>query len=573
MNIKADMQAGFCDNQPLLHGQCIQSFGVLFVLDFGFKILQVSANVDSILSCPAKQFIGENFSSYLEPGELELLKFTLDSGKASNLNGLILTLNSPGISRQFAATFNLTEHYWIVELEIRGEDKQDIYELLARNRLAKLSLELKRYLTLAELYEGTAAELKEILGVDKVMIYRFDESWRGTVLAEAKAAGMESYLDLRFPDTDVPEPVRRLYERNPFRMIADVAASEAQMVPALNPLTDKPADMSGCILRGVAPVHVEYLKNMQVTASISVAVIQEGVLWGLISMHNLTPKVFNPAVREALKLFSECFTARLFYLESREEHDHIAGIADFRGSLADSGMRGEFPFGVLSKELHSISHLLNAQGAAFLLDGNWFKWGHVPDQENLVRLTAWLQANSGQKVFCTQFLSGLYADGSAIKDISSGLLAVSISGQFEDLVMWFRPEEEQTVKWGGDPGNTVTFDAEKKTYHPRRSFEIWKESIHLNSAPWRAVEKKAAKEICQMLTDALQSYRSARLKTLSGLLPICSYCKKIRDEHDSWRVLEEYIQKRTTAEFSHGVCPECYKKVMQDALSNVNAGK
>jgi hypothetical protein len=53
------------------------------------------------------------------------------------------------------------------------------------------------------------------------------------------------------------------------------------------------------------------------------------------------------------------------------------------------------------------------------------------------------------------------------------------------------------------------------------------------------------------------------IKTLRGIIPICSYCKQIRDDEGSWSQLESYIYSHSDAEFSHGVCPECYKKQME----------
>jgi len=120
-------------------------------------------------------------------------------------------------------------------------------------------------------------------------------------------------------------------------------------------------------------------------------------------------------------------------------------------------------------------------------------------------------------------------------------------------VLWFRPEVEQLVKWGGD----------RQTYHPRQSFQIWREAVSLQSLPWTAQERTVAAEIRRAVAEAMLDLRSAKLKTLSGIVPICSYCKKIRDDNNSWRVMEEYIQTRSKAKFSHGLCPECYASVLE----------
>lgn len=70
-----------------------------------------------------------------------------------------------------------------------------------------------------------------------------------------------------------------------------------------------------------------------------------------------------------------------------------------------------------------------------------------------------------------------------------------------------------------------------------------------------------------MIVDGMRAQAEKledQVRTLEGILPICSYCKKIRDERDDWKRLEEYIEDRSHAEFSHGICPECFAKHRPD---------
>jgi len=61
----------------------------------------------------------------------------------------------------------------------------------------------------------------------------------------------------------------------------------------------------------------------------------------------------------------------------------------------------------------------------------------------------------------------------------------------------------------------------------------------------------------------------AQIKTLQGILPICMYCKKIRDDKQYWQQVESYVSTHTAAQFSHGVCPDCYKKYLQPELDKL----
>jgi PAS domain S-box-containing protein len=71
----------------------------------------------------------------------------------------------------------------------------------------------------------------------------------------------------------------------------------------------------------------------------------------------------------------------------------------------------------------------------------------------------------------------------------------------------------------------------------------------------RKVVEEEKKELISRLHKAL-----AEIKTLSGLLPICSYCGKVRDDHGYWSKIEKYVQEHSETQFSHGICPDCLKK-------------
>jgi len=562
VNTPTETQDGFCDDQPVVQDGT-QGFGILFVLSPEGVILQASVNVETALGITCSQLVGTDFNALVSSTDHQALAQGFKGGDVRCLSGWELELSSASGPKRFVASVSTSKGCLILELEFTDSSSEPLSILVMRNRLSQLSLKLKRHRTLSEMCDATAVEIKSILAVDKVMIYRFDESWHGTVLSEAKEAEMETYLDLRFPATDIPEPARRLYTLNPIRMITDAGHTPVRLEPALNPLTGKPTDLSGCISRGVAPVHLEYLQNMGVTASISISIVREGVLWGLIALHHRTPRALHASVRNALELLSECFAARLTTFDTSESMEGLARLVDFRLAVNEFVHRDDAPVSLLLHELEKTTRVLEAQGIAVLLEGQMFVRGEVPVHEELLKLVKWIRMRGEEPVYVTHALSQEYEGGKAIRHTASGLVAASIAGRFEDLVLWFRPEVEQLVKWGGDPGETVVFDADGHTYHPRESFRIWQETVSLQSLPWKAQERTAAADIRRTVAEAMLELRSAKLKTLSGILPICSYCKKIRDENDTWYAMEEYIQTRSKAKFSHSLCPECFASVMK----------
>lgn len=97
-----------------------------------------------------------------------------------------------------------------------------------------------------------------------------------------------------------------------------------------------------------------------------------------------------------------------------------------------------------------------------------------------------------------------------------------------------------------------------------------------NSAELRARIRVGARmlELQSGLSSRVQELEAAlhRVKQLEGLLPMCSYCKKIRDDHGTWQRVEAYISARTDAQFSHGVCPDCYRQSVEPMLQELRQG-
>lgn len=100
-----------------------------------------------------------------------------------------------------------------------------------------------------------------------------------------------------------------------------------------------------------------------------------------------------------------------------------------------------------------------------------------------------------RRSFHTNSLPEIYPDAEKFKQVASGLLAIPISKK--NYVLWFRPEVIQTVNWGGNPNQAFEVNSTEQGLRlsPRKSFELWKETVRLKSLPWKAVEVKAALEL------------------------------------------------------------------------------
>ena len=161
--------------------------------------------------------------------------------------------------------------------------------------LRAMTMRVERQTSLASIYREVARQVRGLTGFDRVMVYRFDDDGAGEVVAEAANHGLAPFLGLRYPASDIPAQARALYERNYLRIIADVDAPAIPIVPALSP-EGAALDLTMSTLRSVSPIHLEYLRNMGVGASMSISIIVDGELWGLIACHHYSPRVLPMSV-------------------------------------------------------------------------------------------------------------------------------------------------------------------------------------------------------------------------------------------------------------------------------------
>ncbi|WP_236552724.1 ATP-binding protein [Belnapia sp. F-4-1] len=337
-----------------------------------------------------------------------------------------------------------------------------------------------------------AAAVRRIAGFDRVLIYRFEENWDGTVVAENGNGRLPSYLDLRFPASDIPAQARRLYEVNPQRLIADAAYAP---VPILSARPGPPLDLTYAGLRSVSPVHLEYMRNMGTPASMSVSVLRgDGRLWGLVSCHHAAPRRISFAARNACDLLAQMFAVRVAAHEEMAHTEARARLKGLEGRLLArmAAAPGRLEDGLLAVP-SDLLELAGATGAAVLTEGGCALVGRTPPEAEVRRIAAWLVERGADEVFETASLVALLPAANAFTDTASGLLAVSVSKLHPSYVLWFRPEVVRTVTWGGDPRKPAAPAPDR--LHPRRSFAAWAETVRQRAVPWSIAEVRAAQDL------------------------------------------------------------------------------
>ncbi|WP_230271760.1 ATP-binding protein [Deinococcus sp. 6YEL10] len=496
-----------CDREPIHIPGAAQPHGVMLVLRDG-QPEQVSGNTAGHFGLEVAQVLDGGLGVLLEPEVLERVQASLRS-EALDDSPLFL-LSTPVAGR---GLFDLIAHrragLTILEFEAvtSGRPRVDAYAEVRRamNRLNSAA-------SLSEFTSVLAREVRQLTGFDRVMVYQFGEDGTGTVIAEERRDDLTPFLGLRYPASDIPQQARALYVQNMLRIIADASYEPAPMF-ARGP-DQEPLDMSYCVLRSVSPIHLQYLKNMGVGASMSVSLVRGQELWGLIACHHQTPRHLPYDLRSACELLGQVASVQVSARQEQLNQSYRLNLKTAQAQLVERMAEERDLLEALVGSDTNLLQLIDAPGAAVTLHGETVLLGVTPPREQVQALLAWLDTQPDGDVLHTTTLAREYPPAAAFSAQASGLLAVRLSRSRHDYVMWFRPEELQTVTWGGDPTKPVEVAPDgSDRLTPRRSFEAWMETVRGRSRPWQAEELAAARA----LRRAIMSVVLRRVEELGAL--------------------------------------------------------
>lgn len=362
----------------------------------------------------------------------------------------------------------------------------------------------------------TARIFRALTGYDRVMVYQFDNDGHGKVFSEERDPKLEPLLGNRYPATDIPQMARRLYERNRVRVLVDVHYTAVPLLPRLSPLTGKDLDMSLCFTRSMSPIHIQYLKNMGVCATLVVSLLVGGRLWGLIACHHYQPRFIPFELRTICELLAETIGTRIAALESFAQSQAELAVRRLEQRMIEAISRDGDWRGALFDNSQWVLQPVGAMGAALLLEDKVLSTGEVPGTEQLRELGAWLDTKGlkqagGPRLFATSSLSLDEPRFAALRGVASGLLATPVSNQPGDYLLWFRPEQVRTVTWGGNPFEKERIGNSPFDLSPRRSFAQWHQVVECTSEPWTPAALATAGLIGETLTDVVIQFRSVRM--------------------------------------------------------------
>lgn len=494
--------ATFCGKLPIHQTNSIQSHGVLFVLDNNLQsLLQVTENVSELLQKPAQDLAGTPFSQYISKESVNALQ---DSARVSWEGKLPLTLNFSinEIEEPVLCQVHSIEEGFVIEAELnkfysRTQQKFiDIYQ-----RIKQGMQHINQCNSIDEVCATAAKLIKRMTGFDKVMIYRFDENWNGTVLAEDASDGMERYFGLTFPASDVPRPVRDMYLKNPYRLIPNREYEPARLYPLLNPVSNTFTNLLNADLRSVASVHLEYLKNMNVMASMSMRIVHQEKLWGLIACHHQQPKYLSFEDCSAVEMISTILSQKISTLQNTEGiqvRQHLTGLfASIVEQMADRTNISD----VFHENAQLLIDFLRADGIALSWNGLIETKGVTPNEHDIETLLFWLKGKALHEIFHHHQLSQIFEESKTFADSASGIIALPIQPDKGNYLIAFRSELVRTISWGGNPNEALQFEPNSTVYHPRHSFQVWKQIVHHTAKSWHDEELAAAEQFLKFLVQ------------------------------------------------------------------------
>ncbi len=487
-----------CDQEPIHTPGSIQPYGVLLVLNHDNRtVLQASENLETWIGVPHAKALGMALDDLFGADQADIIRHIVVSRELEPTKSSVVRLNG----KSFDAVAHLSDGHMVVELEIVDNPKvleRDFFY----DELRQFAIGMRDQRRHEELYSFVTAQVRKITGFDRVKLYRFDEDWNGEVIAESRADYMPSYKGMHFPASDIPAQARALYMKNFIRAIADINYAPVPVLPALNPHTNRPLDMSMSGLRSVSPIHVQYLANMGVSASMSITIMQNGRFWGLIACHHNMPYHVPYRIRMVSEIMGHIFSAQLSSLEEivdRAETEKRKLIVERLS--ATLGTHFDL-YDLLVEKKEMALDAMKAQGMAVQYKKRIHSFEAAPAEDILTRLIDWLHDKHPGGIVKTNDAETFCAGVAGLESLKGGFLAAPISHMRKDYVIWFRDAIIKHVQWAGNPEKTAVEEKAGYRLVPRASFDLWKQEVKSRSRPWAREDVDMAQAIIHIFNQS-----------------------------------------------------------------------
>lgn len=536
-----------CEDEEIQFLNEIQSFGYLIGIHKNtLKIEFVSQNIDEVFRTSAKEMLGVEIQEIYD-FEIDFEEvLALDLG---DFNRSHITINSEGYH---VTTFH-TNDFIYLELETL---------LILENRLAfyKYSEQILYAKSIESTWDNLVSSIKKLTEYDRVMLYQFLEDGSGIVINEKIDEGLDSYLGLRFPEFDIPKQARELYLDKKSRMVSDV---DGLRIPLISSNHLK-IDLKFSSVRALSPIHLQYLRNANCSASFSVSVVINEKLWGIVACQNTEPKYIPNQVRLQCELLTRL--GRLTYVNFKSSErlkfqNHFNEIAI---KLKENLLTEENLENSMNNNLHQVLHLTKADGIALVNYDKVFREGETPKEDEILRIKEWASNNNSGELFTSDSFYMDHGEELNIGVKAAGIMSCFLGQGSNHFIIWFKKEQLQKLNWAGDPTKVkkveIIDDKEIHYLSPRTSFKIWQENIKHRSFIWLEKEKYVAKEVVKLIIETL-NLQSFKIHSLYEQL------KEINDELDSFSYTVSH-DLRTPLSIMKLNCQMLQRSLKDDQMKN-----
>ncbi|HMY45149.1 MAG TPA: GAF domain-containing protein, partial [Leptospiraceae bacterium] len=494
-----------CEKEAIHIPNLVQPHGFALVIEkSSLNVTRSSANFDSTSIGPASQLVGRSLQSILPPAALAAISQKLDFSQRKRHVLYGLAIPSISVSSLNVAVCDAHREIILEFLPGEADGGEEFVELQLNDMIPRVMMAQSS----EDFFQRAAIELRSLTGYDRVMVYRFDEDFNGQVIAESHEQGMESYLGLHYPASDIPVQARELYRKNMIRTIVDVSYEPVGIVSR----DPAPLDMSYSYLRSVSPIHLEYLKNMGVAATLTVSIIVDNALWGLVSCHHRTPYLPHMKRVGLAEVFGNIFGG-MIQMREESERDRVSGRMlsrlDTVMDIVMSQDKNQDVMDLIDQRSFLFQSIFPSDGFLVRTDSQIVRRQFDLDDKLLTGLLDRLAPLMRGSIFYTDHLAAVLPDlpAKTLRECA-GVMALQLDTRPPSLWLWRRSEKTQTITWGGDPNQKVILN-QQGVISPRKSFEKYNQIVTGQSTRWNSAERDLPRYLTAQIYRLFEFFESS----------------------------------------------------------------
>ncbi|VUD58723.1 Phytochrome-like protein cph1 [Thalassocella blandensis] len=486
-----------CADEPIHRPNLIQPHGFMLVVNKeSFEILQASENVEIYLGKSAEDCLGLNLDSVVSPDSISVIKSVTRNSE------LIAPYSFTTVSIR-GEDYDVVSHYsaslQILEFEPIRRYKELPSNSASYEKLRQFAVDIQNTETFELLCDKVVDAVRTITGFDRVKLYMFDEMWNGSVIAESREDYMPSYKGLCFPSQDIPEQARRLYSVNYLRLIPDIRYKPSPLVPNQLEDVNQPLDMTYSVLRSVSPVHIQYLENINIQASMSISVLQDQKLWGLIACHHSQSKYLPYSIRVLSEIIGHIFSAKLTSMRKlhQQEKSEMRKILRSRISAGNDDLSGNF----ITNNNDIAIEAIEADSLVVVSAKHLNIFGEDQNKDTVRALYKWYLKVGHRQLVYTNDCSEYFKHEPELQSLLGGVLIVPIGVIGNEVAIWFRKAVKQVVNWAGNPEKPLEKTKAGYRLTPRSSFELWQTTVKNRCKVWSYHDIETAESIAHVILE------------------------------------------------------------------------